>query len=573
MNSQGASPSRASTPAASLKELERIRAERGPEAAARKLALLGSLRRARLPRSNDLLRLHEALRFVRAYPDNPVMLRQVVRMLEEFPQRADLKRQRAKLSDSGIAGTAIHYRFYAETAAWLAGRHGAHLTVDWPELTNADELENSLPLLASYAETPALDQLAFSVRDWVRRMKGPAETDATFLIRRFQAANMDSRWREATYDRLDIPLVLAPGPATPSRTRAVFPTGKTSFRTAPHSAARPDLAREVARAPLRVRSLSTAAANSLVDLTRGMMVTMQRDLDAFSYADASDARLVEWGEGLAFGFVGALPERRLLLESLYGYVILQNGVPIGYGTAASLFRSSEVAFNVSPAFRGGEAAWVFARLLASTRALFGANSFTLDPYQIGQDNEEAVASGAWWFYQKLGFRARDPKVLALMEREVRRMRTRPGYRSSPGTLRRLAAANVFFQLGRRREDVLGRLPLQNVGLRALDQLAKTYGSRREEAAEELASRARRSLAAGDSRAWTEGERLAWRRWAPLLAVLPGVARWPLSDRRSLAATVRAKGGRCESEFVAAFDAHRRLRAAVCKLANDPRPRP
>ena len=41
-------------------------------------------------------------------------------------------------------------------------------------------------------------------------------------------------------------------------------------------------------------------------------------------------------------------------------------------------------------------------------------AFTIYPYQLGDDgNQKGLASGAWWFYQKLGFRARDPQVLQL----------------------------------------------------------------------------------------------------------------------------------------------------------------
>jgi hypothetical protein len=45
-----------------------------------------------------------------------------------------------------------------------------------------------------------------------------------------------------------------------------------------------------------------------------------------------------------------------------------------------------------------------------------------------------------------------------------------------------------------------------------------------------------------------------------------VARWTAAERRELADVVRAKGGRRESEFVARFDRHARLRRAICALA-------
>jgi hypothetical protein len=63
-----------------------------------------------------------------------------------------------------------------------------------------------------------------------------------------------------------------------------------------------------------------------------------------------------------------------------------------------------------------------------------------------------------------------------------------------------------------------------------------------------------------------GERLAWRRWAPFVCSLPGIERWSAAERASLAAIVRAKGAVRESEFVARFDRHRRLRRAIRQIA-------
>jgi hypothetical protein len=43
-------------------------------------------------------------------------------------------------------------------------------------------------------------------------------------------------------------------------------------------------------------------------------------------------------------------------------------------------------------------------------------------------------------------------------------------------------------------------------------------------------------------------------------------RWSPAERRALVRVVRAKGGRRESDFVRAFDAHAKLRHALLALA-------
>ena len=74
-------------------------------------------------------------------------------------------------------------------------------------------------------------------------------------------------------------------------------------------------------------------------------------------------------------------------------------------------------------------------------------SFLIDPYQLGHENEEAIESGSFWFYYKLGFRPESPEVARLAEREQQKIASQPGYRTRPATLRKLAASPVVYNCG------------------------------------------------------------------------------------------------------------------------------
>jgi hypothetical protein len=165
-------------PAVALARLERSRAEFGDGAEPVKLALLAALAGARLATAGELRRLHETLCFLRAYPDGPRLLAAVERLLAGFARRPDLGRHRAALADSGIAGTAIEYRFFWPTARWLARRCGDRLSIVWKDFEHRDRLLDLLPLLTLYGETPALDELDYTTRQWLARLKGAGETDA-----------------------------------------------------------------------------------------------------------------------------------------------------------------------------------------------------------------------------------------------------------------------------------------------------------------------------------------------------------------------------------------------------------
>jgi hypothetical protein len=289
----------------------------------------------------------------------------------------------------------------------------------------------------------------------------------------------------------------------------------------------------------------------------------------FAYGDPRDVRLLDCGEGLQLACIGAVPERRLLLEAVYGFLTLRNGVPIGYVLASALNRSSEIAYNVFETYRGGESSQIYGRALACVRHLFDADVFTVFPYQLGDGNDEGLRSGAFWFYRKLGFEPRAPQARRVLAREQARMKADPSHRSDLPTLKLLAAHNVFWQPGqRRRDDVIGVLPLPNVGLHVTRDLAARFGSDRERAARVCSAEAAALLGVRTLRAFPPGERLAWERWAPLVMVLPGVRAWSLVEKRALVGVIRAKGGRRESDFVRLFDAHAALRRAVRRLAED-----
>jgi hypothetical protein len=551
------------TARAALRKLAERHAVYEPGTAAEKRALLAVLARARLATAREVLRLHEILCFLRAQPDDEPLLADVERMLERFHARPDLRRHRATLVDTGIAGTVLEFPFFARTAQRLARDHPERLAVDWPRFESAARLGRLLPLLALDGERAFFDDPLFSWREWLRRFSGGA---AAFLIERWHALPIAPFVRNTLYDELDPPLRFRLGPDTPSRTRAKWAEAAIAFQTRPLARARPDLRAAIRRPPPSIRAASAREGATLIGLARDAMLTRQRDLEVFAYGNAADVRLVDCGDGLAFACIGVLPERRSLLEAVYGLLTLKNGVPIGYALCTALFESSEVAYNVFETFRGSEAAAVFGHLLATIHHLFGSQSFAIDPYQLGHHNDEGIASGAFWFYQKLGFRPSEPERVRLVAAELARARRIPGSRSTRATLRRLANGYVFWQL-RERRDVLGHLRVANASLAVSQLIADRFGGDREQAQRTCLAEGAARL--GVDRATlaklTAPERQAWQRRAPLLAVIPDIERWTRAERRSLFAVVRAKGGPIESRYLPLVAGHRRLRSALRKL--------
>ena len=165
-SSRGPTPSRPrSSPAASLGPVREVRArdrardalavleaartERGPGAAAVRLAALGVLA-PRPPRDRDGRSSASTRRSASCAPTRTTraVLGRTEALLAGFARRADLRRHRAALADSGIAGTKTRFPFFAGTARWLAARWGGHLRVDWRSVRE-EERPSSVSFLSS----------------------------------------------------------------------------------------------------------------------------------------------------------------------------------------------------------------------------------------------------------------------------------------------------------------------------------------------------------------------------------------------------------------------------------------
>jgi hypothetical protein len=169
------------------------------------------------------------------------------------------------------------------------------------------------------------------------------------------------------------------------------------------------------------------------------------------------------GRGVELFVSGLPPERRLPLRAYHSVMIFKNGIPVGYFESLTLFERMESGFNLYYTFRDGETAWLYARVLNVMHHLTGATAFTLDPYQIGYENEEGIESGAFWFYRKLGFRPTRRELLSLTKKEEQKIATRKQYRTPAKTLRELAQGPMIFQLSGTENHDWDSFQIRNVG--------------------------------------------------------------------------------------------------------------
>jgi len=543
-----------------LRSLERIARRYDPRLPARKLALLAVLADARLASPGQLRRLHEVLCFMDAYPDNRRVRARVRRMLQAFSQRPDLRRYRHALAGSGIAGTDTPYRFFWPTAHWIAQQWPGALVLDRNDEEAIREILAALPPLLDSAQAEWFSSQHAKDLAPVDRLVPHGMTDADFIIGLIAGMPGDDFSREAFGDRLDLSYVLRPGPRTPERTTARFDRVDVHFQTTALRAGYPDLKVEARREPRRVMALRGDDARSAIQLARVSMITRERDVAGFQFANPGDAFLVDDGLGLAFAMMGMTPARRATLPATYTALTLKNGVPIGYVQAEVLGQHAALSFNTFEAFRGAEAAWILARFIAAAHHLFGCTIFSVEPYQLGAGNDEGIDSGAWWFYHRLGFRPHAGQARPIAARELARRAANARYRSSPRTLRALARWHMFYSLDPGHK---AQLPRSHHWLDAATTAMHRYGQREPDARRSAAVRdALKKLGRSRSPRLPAAQRAMFTRWAPLILALTRQGRWGASDRERLLRLILAKAGRSERDFQQQLLRHSRLRALL-----------
>ena len=256
------------------------------------------------------------------------------------------------------------------------------------------------------------------------------------------------RQRAELYDSLRLPLRWKLENLKLSRTRNWARPRRLYFHSAP-LIQRSDvsLSDELARPAPKLEKLSLAAGESVMHAIREIMAVRYRELYGTTLGDPRTVVRADLGRGVVMHFWGLPPARRLPLRAYLAGYTLKNGVPINYVEAIGLCEWVEVGFNTFYTYRQGETAWIYAQALRCLRALTDAKCISIYPYQIGQNNDEAIDSGAFWFYRKLGFRSGRADLRALCEREEKKITTNPKYRTPPRTLKRLAEAHMFYELG------------------------------------------------------------------------------------------------------------------------------
>lgn len=455
-----------------LDQLDELKTQFTPASAGRIERLLNQLSRKIFSDTDSLVRYHEVLLFLRAYPHNPSLLHATEKELHSFAIKVTaLAEQDVDLFPlqhpevSGIAGTSVIDTFSFYIVRWLVQKHPAQVKLDWEWFEDENRLAETWPRFIPLLEEDTLVEANIPYREWLAAARGRT-AELQWLIERFEKLPKPEPERAELYNSQQLYVRWTPR-FNVSRTGMRLPARKMFYHREPLIQRRDiDLMKELAAPSPRLEKLSPLQGEKALDMARESSTIRYRELYGFTHGDPRHVYRAELGRGVELFLAGLPPGKRLPLRAYHAAMIYKNGVAIGYFEGLSLFERMESGFNLYYTFRDGETAWLYARTLSVMHHFTGVTAFSLDPYQIGYENEEGIESGAFWFYRKLGFRPVQIDALQLALREEEKIRTRKGYRTRAATLRKLAASPMIFELDPSRRGDWDRFQIRRIGFKA-----------------------------------------------------------------------------------------------------------
>src|SRR5271165_276970 len=235
-----------------LSDLDLARYRFGRHEAARVLKLLTSLAAARFSAPAELIRFHEALMFLRAFPHSPSILRKTESLLTHFHRKVEALRESGADMDafdtfevSGIAGTTMEDTLSFDVARWLVERMSnrrmpnqrlpGRVEIAWDHYEPGRELGTTGPRFMPLLEDDSYVEADTPWRRWLETAAGKKQATAAWIIQRVADLPLPPIQKAELYESLRVPLRWDLGNSRVSRTRNWFTADPRTRNLSSHS--------------------------------------------------------------------------------------------------------------------------------------------------------------------------------------------------------------------------------------------------------------------------------------------------------------------------------------------------
>ena len=412
-----------------------IRNRYGEKYSPEKMKLLTAISNGKLNAKKALQTWYDILLFLLAYPDNrPVyeLASQCLQQLDSYVQSHENIQRR--LFNSGITNTRLCAAFGFEIVKWLTTKFPRDVSLSSFEASD-EQIQSILSVVMPKVESEILQDGNADWKSWVKKSLKKKETLLHKLVTIFDQSDIRPEVKDELWGAIGVNVEINFSSHLSLPPSLFSPYYHTSI-------VRPKSAFESKDLKATEISLKESEAERIIECGRMILVRHLREIDPISFTSASLVTYYQLPRGLSIALMGMVPKWRHPIDSYMGYIVFKNGLPVAYAGSWILFDSGRIGLNIFPAYRGGESQHIFQQVLRLHAKVYHLKRFTVDPYQIGKDNNDGLKSGAFWTYYHAGFRPIREAQKKLAHAEALKINSTEGYRTPMSILAKLANSRM-----------------------------------------------------------------------------------------------------------------------------------
>ncbi|MBI3518322.1 MAG: hypothetical protein HY062_03055 [Bacteroidetes bacterium] len=411
-----------------------------------KIKLLQNLILYHAYKINTFRQFHQVLMCMMAYPDNKTILRLAEQTTSLLLQKASKQPSlQDKLSSSGLLYTSVECNFTYDKVKYLVKQFPQQVSIHSAS-SSVETQKAILKLILPYVEYSKIHEGEKDIKVRIREFaSSKQQTDLEWLLQTIQQSPLDIKTQAFIYNQLGIfiqwkivneidSVSFLRGPSLPAYFHTKPPDKKINLQ---------DIIQQKLPAPVK---LNLKEKQQLIHAAKLSLAYLYRETEPFTNANEQDITLFQLDKGISIALFGSTTDKRYSLESYIGYMVFKNNIPASYGGGWIFGERSQFGINILESFRGGESGLIICELLRVYHQYFGATRFVVKPYQFGLHNPEAIKTGAFWFYYKLGFRPEDATLRELALKEEKQKLIDPTYKSEASTLKEYTKSNLALTL-------------------------------------------------------------------------------------------------------------------------------
>ena len=449
----------------SLADLAEIRKSSiifGTENEKNKIRLLESLKQRSASSARRLNQYQHALLFLSAYPDSEEIQALVSNELLRINNLASgiIKKSKQSKQDT-FSGTGLRSSYFIgsfshDICLWLYNTYPECVSFhSYGDSERSPQEIFSLFLLPS--ENWLLENPDMPMKKWVKAAGAKNQSSSLeWILKAMTQPNLPHAIKDLLFDSLQLYITFEIKDQHNALSLIRSSKGKYFFHRDKliKSINIKDILKKNIPRPL---NLNEEDRKDYIRSARFALMHLSRETDTVSYCHPEGIEVFDLDRGFSIALFNLPPDRRNAIDSYIGYMIYKNRIPCGYGGAWIFGDKAKVGLNIFPTFRGGESAFLFSQILRLYKNRFRLKYFEAEPYQIGLHNPEGIASGAFWFYYKLGFRPQQNELRKIADKEYEKIEKNKKHRTTATTLISLAKSFMFLDCknpGNTLEDVI-----------------------------------------------------------------------------------------------------------------------